>query len=528
MNEPLEPNPEPTPRSFRETARQALALLRQEGFAFLVLGGLLLLFAATWFAITRTADGWVTGLAIGGLISIAVYVALCPQDVRRILGGRTVRYGSNVVLVSVAVTGIVILLNYLSNRYYKRFDVTEGNLHSLSEQSIQIVQGLEQPIEVIGVYPGGQGQESFEKWLDEYNAYTDQLAYRTIDPLRQPGEADQLGWTAYGGGLLLRRGSRTETVRSPDEQDITSGLLKVSRDSQKTVYFLTGHGEPSPTGFEGDDYGQIGTLLQESNYAVETLNLAITDTVPADAAVVVVAGLKTPLLEGEVASLRQYLLDGGKALLLIDPGLESGINDVLAPWQVRIENKLIVDLQRSLSGDAVTPIADRYQFSQITKDLPMVAFPLACPIVWDETADESPFTPLAQTSERAWADVDMSEETTLAFDEGIDLPGPLTLLGSIEAPSVQGDSQTRVVIAGDADLATNGVLEQIPNGQFLVSNAVNWLAEEEDLIAIGPKNNVPRSVNMTGIQEGVVCFGTLVFIPGVILLAGFAVWLRRR
>ena len=118
MNEPLEPNPEPTPRSFRETARQALALLRQEGFAFLVLGGLLLLFAATWYAIARTADGWVTGLAIGGLISIAVYVALCPQDVRRILGGRTVRYGSNVVLVSIAVIGIVILLNYLSNRYY--------------------------------------------------------------------------------------------------------------------------------------------------------------------------------------------------------------------------------------------------------------------------------------------------------------------------------------------------------------------------------------------------------------------------
>ena len=33
MNEPLKPNPESTPRSFRETAQQALALLRQEGIA---------------------------------------------------------------------------------------------------------------------------------------------------------------------------------------------------------------------------------------------------------------------------------------------------------------------------------------------------------------------------------------------------------------------------------------------------------------------------------------------------------------
>jgi len=528
MNEPLEPNPGPTPRSFRETVRQVLALLRQEGIALLILGVLLLLFAATWYAIAKTADGWVTGLAIGGLISIAVYVALCPQDVRKFLGGRTVRYGSNVVLVSIAVIGIVILLNYLSNRYYKRFDVTEGNLHSLSEQSIQIVEGLDQSIEVIGVYPGGQGQEDFERWLDEYQAHTDQLSYRTIDPLRQPGEADQIGWTAYGAGLLLRRGTRTEMVRSADEQDITSGLLKVSRDSQKIIYFMTGHGEPSPTGSEETDYGQIGTLLQESNYAIETLNLAITDTVPADAAVVVVAGLKTPLLEGEVTDLRDYLQNGGKALLLIDPGIETGINDVLAPWQVRVENKLIVDLQRSLSGDAVTPVADRYQFSQVTKDLPMLAFPLACPIVWDDTADQSSFTPLAQTSERAWADTDMSEDTTLSFDEGVDLPGPLTLLGSIEAPAAQGEDTTRMVIVGDSDLATNGILQQIPNGQYLLLNAVNWLAEEEDLIAIGPKNNVPRNINMTGTQEGVVCFGTLIFVPGIILLAGFAVWLKRR
>ena len=124
------------------------------------------------------------GLAIGGLVAIAIYALLRPQDLERAFGGRSVRYGSNAVVLSVVTIGIVVLLNYLSTRYYKRFDVTEGDLHSLSPQSIQIVSELDSEIEIIGVYPSGQDQVQFEQWLDEYRAHTDQIRYRTIDPLR--------------------------------------------------------------------------------------------------------------------------------------------------------------------------------------------------------------------------------------------------------------------------------------------------------------------------------------------------------
>jgi len=72
------------------------------------------------------------------------------------------------------------------------------------------------------------------------------------------------------------------------------------------------------------------------------------------------------------------------------------------------------------------------------------------------------------------------------------------------------------------------VLRQIPNGQFLFLNAVNWLAEEESLIAIGPKTNVPRNIRLTMIQQGVVCFGSLILIPAMIVIAGVLVWLKRR
>jgi ABC-type uncharacterized transport system involved in gliding motility auxiliary subunit len=521
--------PEQEGRTLKEVLGSALAFLKQEGLMFLLLGALALIAAGTWYAIGRELDVWVRGLAVGGLASIAVYVLLRPQDLERAFTGRAARYGSNTVVLSVAVVGIVALLNYLSTRYFKRFDVTEGNLHTLSPQSIQVLEELDQEIEVVGVYPSGQGQEGFELWLDEYRAHTDKLRYRTIDPIRQPGEADRLGWNVYGGGLIVQRGTRSQQVLTPDEQDITSALFKVSRDVSKVVYFLTGHNEPSPTGYEGDDYGQLGSLLEDNNYTVKTLNLAVTDTVPSDAAVVVVAGLETPLLEGEVALLQDYLSAGGKALIMVDPGPETGVNALLVGWQVGFENKLVVDVGRGLSGDAVTPVIDRYQFSQITKDLPMVALPVACPIVQHEPgAADVTYTPLAQTSAQSWADTDVLGNEELALDDEGDLPGPLTLIATVESPVPESEEKTRLVLVGDSDFLIDDVLGQIPNGQFLFLNAINWLAEEESLISIGPKTNVPRSIRLTMIQEGMVCFGSLILVPAVIVIAGVVVWLRRR
>ena len=401
MKDPQRTTDSPSTSRLPAWVKTALVALQTQGIVFLILGLLAVLAAGTWYAINRSFDDWVRWLLVGGLGAIAVFALLRPQDVQRALTGRSVRYGSNALVLSIAAIGIVVLVNYLSNRYYKRFDTTEADLHTLSPQSIQILKQLDQEIDMIGFYPGGQGREAFEKWIDEYQAHTDRLQYRSVDPIRQPGETEQLGWDAYGGGLLVRRGSRSQEVLTADEQDITSAILKVSRDTQKTIYFLTGHGERSTASFESAGYGEVGVLLADNNYQVESLNLAITDTVPVDAAVIVIAGPQAALLEEERARLTSYLLQGGKALIMADPGQEAGLNDLLTPWKVRIENQLVVDPQNSLGGDPVTPVIDRYRFDQITKDLPMIALPLATHVQPLETMEpEIRFSPLATSSDR--------------------------------------------------------------------------------------------------------------------------------
>ncbi|MCI0418912.1 MAG: hypothetical protein L0312_06795 [Acidobacteria bacterium] len=59
-------------------------------------------------------------------------------------------------------------------------------------------------------------------------------------------------------------------------------------------------------------------------------------------------------------------------------------------------------------------------------------------------------------------------------------------------------------------------------------NAVSWLAEDEDLISVRPRNQENRSIQLTRASSSVLFWVTLVLLPGSALVSGILVWLRRR
>jgi hypothetical protein len=90
--------------------QNVLYVLKKNGLVFLALGGLSLASAGVWYTINRDLDTWTQWLLIGGVTMVGVYLLLRPQDITTALSGRTVRYGSNALVLSLAVVGIVALL----------------------------------------------------------------------------------------------------------------------------------------------------------------------------------------------------------------------------------------------------------------------------------------------------------------------------------------------------------------------------------------------------------------------------------
>jgi len=473
-------------------------------------------------------------LGLGGILIVS-FILLRPAQVRTWLTGRQVRYGSNALLMSLAFLGILFFVNFLSNRHHQRFDLTAAKRYSLSPQTLQILRELKEPVKILGFFtPGDPRQEELKDLLEEYIYHSDKLSYEIVDPDLKPGLARQYGISSYGV-LVFERGDKRQETYALDEQDITSAILKVSREEEKVVYFTTGHRERDPNGYDQRGYAQAKQWLERDNYRVETLNLAaITETLPSDAAVIVVAGPQVPFAPEEAERLRQYLDDGGKLFVLADPEFDTGLDDLLEAWGVRLRNDVVVDPGSSFFGDVLSPMVSRYRFSTITKDLGGLTsfFPGARSVekITPSPEGRSVFV-LLETTRASWGETDIEalRQRRARFDEGVDTRGPLALAVSVQAS--KGEEKGRLVVFGDADFASNSVLSVRGNvgNADLFRNSVNWLAEEEELIAIGPKPPDIRQIQpLTPAQLRTVFSLVVIVMPLAVLVAGGLVWWSRR
>jgi ABC-type uncharacterized transport system involved in gliding motility auxiliary subunit len=202
--------------------------------------GVALVVAAVVLRFTQPdSPQWSQRFAIAGLVVTLLYALSQWREMARSLGGRNVKYGS-VAATSVAlVLAILIGVNWVSNRQNKRWDLTENAQFSLSDQTKQILAGLNQPLKIRVFYVGSADQ--YRDRLENYTYQSRQVTVEYVDAQRNPVEARQLGITQ--ATLIFEYGGRSERATAIDEQAITNALKRVVEGKAKKVYFVQGHGE---------------------------------------------------------------------------------------------------------------------------------------------------------------------------------------------------------------------------------------------------------------------------------------------
>ncbi|MDI7275861.1 MAG: GldG family protein, partial [Anaerolineae bacterium] len=454
------------------------------------------------------------------------------------LSGRTAQQGANATVVTLAIVGILVLLNVLAARHHQRFDLTAEREFSLSRQTLQVLSGLQEPVAVTAFMTGQYyARQDVEDLLKEYTYHTDKLSLEFVDLEQRPGLALQQGVTR-DGTVIFQVGERRQETLGYDEQAFTSALVKVTRQEAKAVYFLTGHGERDPQDSAQTGYQQVATALERDNYRVETLNLAITATVPSDAAVLVIAAPTLTPTTREMEAINAYADRGGSLLILGDPASDVSLDDLLSRWGVSLRRDVIIDPASSFFGDVATPLISRYPYHDISKDLLglTTVFPVAQSVAQQDSLPEGvQVSPLVSTSSQSWGETDR-EARQVRFDEGKDRAGPLDLaVAATRELALEGEEEeprhARLVLFGDADLVANDLLLSIEGSlgnQDLFLNAVSWLAEEESLISIRPRPPTQRTVLLTPPQVRLLMLTSLLFLPGAVVVAGAWVWWRRR
>ena len=528
--------------------------------------GVALVLAALAIRILKSGDPewqrWATGLALTGLVCTLLYMLSQWRDIARSFSGRGARFGSLATASVLVVLAILVAINYLGLRRNKRWDLTAAKQYSLSEQTRSVLRSLERPVS-IKVFAESNDFARFRDRLDEYQYTSKQVSVEYIDAIKDPRRANQYNVQSLGT-VVIEYDGRTERVTSDGEQEITNGLIKVVQGKQNKVYFVQGHGEKNTEGSDRGSYSTIAAALGSDNYAVDKLVLVQQKEVPADATVLVVAGPKTDFLAPEIEMVKAYLARGGKVLFMLDPPDRAdsaplaGITSLLKDWAIEVGNNIVVDVSgigQLFGTNESVPVAAKYNPHTITANFNlMTAYPLARSVspATGETGGKFAQA-LVETSANSWAETDLKTLMTSGKVErnleAGDKAGPVSLAAAVSSPATaappadgakQGDGagaagkpedapkpETRIVVFGDSDFAANGYLG-IPGNRDLFLNTVNWLAQQENLIAIRPKDPEDRRVTLTAGTENLIFWLSVVIIPGVILLAGVQTWWRRR
>jgi ABC-type uncharacterized transport system involved in gliding motility auxiliary subunit len=485
---------------------------------------------------------------IVGLLALLTYIYFNFEGVKRLLGKRATRYGANVTLMIFIVLGIISVVEAISAKHNYRWDFTTAKLNSLSDQTVKILKSLDRDVQAIAFYRKGD-ERGISDVLDRYAYHSPHFKYEIVDPDRNPGKAKAYEIRDYGT-IVLESGDKREKITDSSEQAITNAILKVIREGKKVVYFLTGHDEGNLNESGARGYSQVKKAITDRNYEVKELLLLREEKIPDDASLLIINGPKKDLLPKELDNLEEYIKRGGKLLVLIDPENAPGLVNFLTKYGFKIGNDVIVDrLSRVFGAEPTVPVVVEYEPHEITRD-----FHIACFFPWARSVGVLEQLPegvtaqsLAKTSPESWGETDIArlKQGIASFDKDKDLKGPVSVaaLATVEIkeePKKEGESKTeeqkdqeskktkaRIVVFGDSDFVSDSGFNLQGNGDLFM-NTVSWLLEEENLIAIRPKQPQSQPILLNAVQGRVMFWVPVVLLPLAVLVTGIVVYVERR
>ncbi len=477
---------------------------------------------------------------------------------------RPLIYGGTSALAVLLVAGILIFAVLLGNRYSLRWDLTRRQSHSLSAVSRTLLNEVDRPLTATVFFPEGNPERQRAKEvLELYTRQNPKITLRFLDPDKDPVRADEAGYRRYGNVLLEFEG-RKQLAETPTEEALSEALRRVLQKEHKKIYFLSGHGERTGPQ-ERRGYQAAQKALQNEGYELGELNLIKEGEVPKDAAVVLIAAPQKELLANEVATLKKYLEGGGRVFLLLAPFQDAGLKPFLAEVGVNLNEGIIFEVNQLTQDRAIlSPIITQYGPSRITQGFSLYTiFPFPRPLLLNQEVKTATLTPVASTSPASWEKIgkdwqkDWQKDKKPLFDPNKDQKGPFTVAALVElkadkkpeAPEKKPDAaekkpakpeqkeapaekpkETRqgyLAVFGDADFAADEFFNQLGNADLFL-NTANFLASEEKQIIIRKSDQKAEPLSLPAWKIYLVFLVSVILLPLIMLVAGVAVYLRRR
>ena len=476
--------------------------------------------------------------------------------------------GVNVVLQMLLFALLFAGANFLSYRYYKRWDLTEGGDQSLSSMTLNNLSKLSKNVDITLLIPRNAAiYNQAYAILDEYKRNgKGRIRLELIDPIRDIQRAEQLkaetGLSLEQPGILLQVGKVQRyvleddlTLRDPSkegspvvgyriEDAVTSSLIGLIEGEKKRFYMVLGKGSSTPKAL-AESLETLNEIAIQQNFDLQSLNLSGITEVPEDADAVLLVGIRYDLSDREVAILDAYWrAERAGLLLLLDPVAQTPrLRAMLERNGVSPRNDRVL-MASSTSAGAKKEFSVEVGFSG--------AFPLTRPLAdaittlpgqtqslllaTPDTASESmkdskvAVTPLMRAAGRFWGEKNYLETMPIAEEEDGDTLAAVAVAAAVERGAVQDErlrlESSRMVVVGNADLIRPPVM--LLESRDFVASSLNWIINRERSIGIPAKPARAYRIQLNPNQRQQLFTLTAFMLPGLAMGLGLLVWASRR
>ncbi|MCL2792361.1 MAG: GldG family protein [Spirochaetaceae bacterium] len=490
------------------------------------------------------------------------------------------------MILIILTTIIFILVAMNSMTYFRRIDLTENKVFTISSATKQIISSMPERMHITyfisdrikAITPVASAVEDL---LFEYAAHSrGRITVTSVDPARagmvrmaesfgvepqqiEVFEQNERAIATVYSGIVIQYLDRIETIPftlslATLEFDLTYRIRKLVYDIEVSLGLLIGDNRRSVE----EHYSFLYERIRRVGYNIEVVNPG--HEIPSSISVLAVVGNRD-LTDGDMLYVDEFIMNGGRVLFALD-GVDVDPRDLatlelvnspaiemLRKYGVTINNDFVLDKSvRRIPLRGMFPMPYPQWIAilgqNVSRDNPITNRFSGLDLLWAssitiEEKEGLTYEPLVSTTDQAWI------LDTVTTDPNVILPLMsytsdaqrqfnlgYVVSGTFRSAFTDKTSRdTRIIVISDSDFVSNIIeFSDSPHNIIFFENAVEWLSSDESLLQI--KTRATRDPRLNKIEDPekrvtaiiIVYLVNIVIIPLLIIIFAIFHFVRRK